>query len=611
MNNDSPWIVGIDLGTTHTVLSYCNNSDHPTEALIHTFAIPQLTGPGTIERIDILPSFILIPDPSEVADEAIAVPWKTEARMVIGEFARERGAEIPHRLISSAKSWLCHPMVDRNAAILPWQGQPPAMKRSPVEASAAILQHLTRTWNHLRTGQEPPPDTGSERLEDQDIFVTVPASFDALARDLTVKAAAMAGLHRVTLLEEPQAALYAWISDTQDTWRSYLKPQDLILVCDIGGGTTDFSLIRVGEENGNLTLERIAVGNHLMVGGDNMDMTLAYALQGKLAARNIRLDAMQMRALIQACRKGKERLLSADAADTYRISILGKGKGLIAQSISTELTAEEVNRILLDGFFPLCEPTASVQTSRTVGLQEIGISYEADPAITHHLAAFLRRHSHGSPPFLVPTAVLFNGGVMKSPVLRNRLLELLQSWNGGTPLKELPASDFDRSVARGAAYYGLSRKAGGIRIRSGLNKTYYIGIAASMPAVPGVPTPVKALCVAGFGMEEGSVQSIPDRSFALLLGERASFELMASNTRKEDVPGEMVESWEDDIEPVAKMETELEGETGQRIPVGLETRATEIGTLELWCISQADDRKWKLEFNVREQAKSPCSAHIQ
>lgn len=595
MNNRSPWIVGIDLGTTHTVLAYCDNR---TDAAIETFAVPQLTGPGTIERSDILPSFILIPDPSEVADEAIVVPWETEGRMVIGEYARERGAEIPHRLISSAKSWLCHPMVDRNAAILPWQGSQPSMKRSPVEASAAILKHLARAWNHEQVGRGLSSNNGSTRLEDQEILLTVPASFDALARDLTVKAAAMAGLYHVTLLEEPQAALYAWISGEQENWRKYLRPQDLILVCDIGGGTTDFSLIQVGEERGNLTLERIAVGNHLMVGGDNMDVTLAYALQRKLAARNIRLDAMQMRALIQACRKGKERLLSADASDTYRISILGKGKGLIAQSISTELTAEEVNRILLDGFFPLCEPTAVVQTSKTVGLQEIGISYEADPAITHHLAAFLRQNAHGEP--LVPTAVLFNGGVMKSPVLRNRLLQLLQSWNGGSPLKELPASDFDRSVARGAAYYGLTRNVGGIRIRSGLNKTYYIGIAASMPAVPGIPTPVKALCVAGFGMEEGTVQSMPDRSFALLVGERASFELMSSNTRKEDVPGEVVESWDEDIVPVATMETKLEGETGQRVPVSLETRATEIGTLELWCISQMDDRKWRLEFNVRE-----------
>ncbi len=602
MSNETSWIVGIDLGTTNTVLAFCENQP---DGRIETFAVPQLTGPGTIERIDILPSFLLIPDPSEVPDEAIKVPWETQDRMVIGEFARERGAEIPHRLISSAKSWLCHPMVDRHAPILPWQGSHSEMKRSPVEASAAILQHLARTWNHGRADKEGRSGPGSERLEDQEIFLTVPASFDALARDLTVKAAEMVGLHRVTLLEEPQAALYAWISDAQDTWRSYLKPQDLILVCDIGGGTTDFSLIRVGEERGNLTLERIAVGNHLMVGGDNMDMTLAYAIQGKLAAKNIRLDPMQMRALIQACRKGKERLLAADAPDSYRISILGKGKGLIAQSISTELTAEEVNRILLDGFFPLCEPTASVQTSKTVGLQEIGISYEADPAITHHLAEFLRRNSHEEP--LIPTAILFNGGVMKSPVLRNRLLELLQSWNGGASLKELPAADFDRSVARGAAYYGLSRKVGGIRIRSGLNKTYYIGVAASMPAVPGMPAPVKALCIAGFGMEEGTSQPIPDRSFALLVGETASFDLMASNTRKEDQPGEMVESWEGDIEPVATMETTLEGEAGDRIPVSLETRATEIGTLEVWCMSQTNDRKWKLEFNVREQPNVPSS----
>lgn len=596
IKEDCRWIVGIDLGTTNTVLARCENQ---ADAPIQTFTVPQLTGPGAIMRNDVLPSFILIPDAKEVPDEALNVPWETEGRMVIGEFARERGSEIPHRLIHSAKSWLCHPLVDRNAPILPWQGKEIDLKLSPVAASAALLKHLASTWNHemAETFSRGTEDSG--RLEAQDIILTVPASFDALARELTVKAAEMAGFQHVTLLEEPQAALYAWISTSHDAWRKHVKPGELILVCDIGGGTTDFSLIRAGENQGNLTLERIAVGNHLMVGGDNMDMTLAFAVQGKLAGRNIRLDAMQMRTLIQACRKGKERLLSGDPADSYRISILGKGKGLIAQTISTELTSEEINRILLEGFFPICEPTAAVQTTRTVGLQEIGISYEADPAITHHLAAFLRQNSQGE--LMLPTAVLFNGGVMKSPVLRNRLLELLRTWSAGKDLRELPAADFDLSVARGATYYGLARKGTGIRIRSGLNRTYYIGVAASMPAVPGMPAPVKALCIAGFGMEEGTVLPIRDRSFALLVGETATFDLLASNTRKEDVPGEMVESWEGDIEPVATMETALEGEAGERIPVGLETRATEIGTLEVWCLSQIDSRRWKLEFNVRER----------
>lgn len=595
MNPDSQWMIGIDLGTTNTVLSFCENRP---DAPIEIFAVPQLTGPGAIERNDILPSFIVIPDASEVPDQALKTPWKTDGRMIIGEFARERGAEIPHRLIHSAKSWLCHQMVDRNAAILPWQAKQIEMKLSPVAASAALLKHLALTWNQEVASTGDGSFDERHRLENQDIVLTVPASFDALARDLTVKAAEMAGFRRFTLLEEPQAALYSWISQSRDAWRNHVKPGDMILVCDIGGGTTDFSLIRVGDDQGNLTLERIAVGNHLMVGGDNMDMALAYAVQGKLAARNIRLDAMQMRALVQACRKGKERLLSGDPADSHRITLLGKGKGLIAQSISTELTAEEVNRILLEGFFPICEPTATVLGSKTVGLQEIGIAYEADPAITHHLALFLRQNLKAEQG--APTAVLFNGGVMKSPILRNRLIDLLQSWNAGKLLQELPTTDYDRSVARGAAYSGMAQKNGGIRIRSGLNRTYYIAVAASMPAVPGMPAPVKALCIAAFGMEEGAAVPITDRSFALLVGETATFDLMASNTRKEDIPGEMVESWEGDIEPVATMETRMEGETRERIPVGLEIRTTEIGTLELWCMSQIDSRRWKLEFNVRK-----------
>ncbi len=599
----SEYIIGIDLGTTNSIVACMRNplqDREPSE--IQIFPIPQLTGPGVISRQDILPSFLLIPDAAELSPEVLQLPWNRENKMAVGEFARDRGSEIPNRLIASAKSWLCHPLVDRNARILPWQGSNDALKRSPVEASAAILKHIVDAWNHeMATTADGIDDR--LRMEVQDILLTVPASFDAVARELTVKAAEMAGIRSLTLLEEPQAAFYAWIDTYGDNWRRTVRKSDRILVCDIGGGTSDFSLIQVGETDGDLTLERIAVGNHLLVGGDNMDLALGYAVAGNMAQKNIRLDARQMKILSQSCRKGKETILSEDTPDDYVITILGRGRGLIAGTIQSSLTPETVNEVLLDGFFPVCEWTDPVSTRQSIGLQEMGLSYESDPAITRHLATFLRQNSETEDRPLLPTAVLFNGGVMKSRALRNRVLTCLKSWadaTGGASIRELPGIDPDRSVARGAARYGLVRRGRGIRIRSGLNKTYYIGIAASMPAVPGMPQPVKALCVAPFGMEEGSRQAIEDREFGLIVGETARFDFLGSVIRKTDQAGEIVESWEDDIDPVTGMETALDGRAGDMIPVTLETRATETGTLEIWCISRLDDRQWRLEFNVRE-----------
>ncbi|MGD9972094.1 MAG: Hsp70 family protein [Desulfatirhabdiaceae bacterium] len=599
----SEYIIGIDLGTTNSIVACMRNplqDREPSE--IHIFQIPQLTGPGVISRQDILPSFLLIPDAAELSPEALQLPWNRENNMVVGEFARDRGSEIPNRLIASAKSWLCHPLVDRNARILPWQGSNDALKRSPVEASAAILKHIVDAWNHEMAMTADGIDDRL-RMEFQDILLTVPASFDAVARELTVKAAEMAGIRSLTLLEEPQAAFYAWIDTYGDNWRRTVRKGDRILVCDIGGGTSDFSLIQVGETDGDLTLERIAVGNHLLVGGDNMDLALGYAVAGNMAQKNIRLDARQMKILSQACRKGKETILSEEKPDDYVITILGRGRGLIAGTIQSSLTPETVNQVLLDGFFPVCQWTDPVSTRQSIGLQEMGLSYESDPAITRHLATFLRQNSETEDRPLLPTAVLFNGGVMKSRALRTRVLTCLKSWadaTGGASIRELPGIDPDRSVARGAARYGLVRRGRGIRIRSGLNKTYYIGIAASMPAVPGMPQPVKALCVAPFGMEEGSRQAIEDREFGLIVGETARFDFLGSVIRKTDQAGEIVESWEDDIDPVTNMETALDGRAGDMIPVTLETRATETGTLEIWCISRLDDRQWRLEFNVRE-----------
>jgi hypothetical protein len=604
MNPSPEYIIGIDLGTTNSIAAYTRETSLENgETEIRVFPIPQLIGPGVIGRQEALPSFLLIPDENNVSHQAVQLPWNSQPSIAVGEFARERGSEIPTRLISSAKSWLCHTQVDRNAPILPWQAKNKEFKRSPVEASAEILKHIVHAWNHEMAITDGTIIQERLRMESQEILLTVPASFDAVARELTIKAAEKAGLQNVTLLEEPQAACYAWIDSSADKWRKMVHPGDLILVCDIGGGTTDFSLIRVGETNGELNLERIAVGDHLLVGGDNMDLALGYAVAGPMAEKGIRLDAARLRTLSHACRKGKEKILSGDISGSFPITLLGQGKGLISGTIQTTLDPDTVHRVLLDGFFPVCEWSDTVSTRKTIGIQEMGLSYEADPAVTKHLADFLRRNSKDPNRRLLPTAVLFNGGVMKSPLLRRRIMECLRQWENGSEsssIRELQAPDLDRSVARGAVYYGMARHGKGIRIRSGLNKTYYIGIAASMPAVPGIPQPVKALCIAPFGMEEGTRLTIEEKEFGLVTGALARFDFMGSATRKSDLPGEIIESWEEDIDPAVSIEAALDGTPGELIPVALETRATEIGTLEIWCISRTDDRQWRLEFQVRE-----------
>ena len=445
------------------------------------------------------------------------------------------------------------------------------------------------------------------RLEHQEIFLTVPASFDAVARNLTVEAAEMAGLSNTSLLEEPQAAFYAWIDRTRDEWRNKVRVDDLILVADVGGGTTDLSLIKVTEADGEMGLERVSVGKHLLVGGDNMDLALAYAVAGNMAAGGRKLDAYQMRGLCHGCRSAKEHLFSNDDAESYTITILGRGSRLIGGAIKTELTRDQVELVLKEGFFPACDRNARPLEARRTGMREMGLSYASDPAITHHLARFLSQQDapeSALDTFASPSAILFNGGVMKAGGLRKKVLEIISSWTAqaGCPSpREVENSDFDLAVARGAAYYGLARRGRGIRIRGGLAKTYYIGVEASMPAVPGVPTPVKALCVAPFGMEEGSEATLPGKEFGLVVGEPVKFDFLGSNTRRHDAIGTVAEDWEGEIEPITTLETRLEGETGTIVPVTLETRVTEVGTLDLWCVSREDQKKFKLEFNVREK----------
>jgi molecular chaperone DnaK (HSP70) len=594
--SDTKFIVGIDLGTTNSILAYTEAEAEAREApKIQTLEISQLIGPGAVAEREMLPSFIYMPGEKDIASDSLDLPWHRDVEQIVGELARNRGAELPQRLISSSKSWLCHAMVDRNQAILPWGSPAEVPKLSPVEASAAILDHIRRAWNHTIAR-----DDESLILERQEIFLTVPASFDAVARELTVKAAAMAQLPDITLLEEPQAAFYAWIVASGDSWREAVRPGDLVLVCDLGGGTSDFSLIRVSDVSGNLELERIAVGNHILIGGDNMDLALAYAVANQMTAAGQKLDAWQMRALWHTCRSAKEKILASSDAAAVPVSVLGRGSSLIGGTLRTELTRDVVEQAIVEGFFPFCEPESRPQTGARTGIQETGLAYEADPAVTRHLAQFLSRRDDR--PRELPTAVLFNGGVMKAPLLQRRVTEVLASWQSDAELRVLESSNLDLAVATGAAYYGLARRGRGVRIRSGLNKTYYIGVAASLPAVPGMPAPIKALCVAPFGMEEGSSTELTERQFNLIVGEPAKFDFLGSSIRTGDTVGALIEDWESDIEPITTIETTLDGTYGSVIPVSIQVKLTEIGTIELWCVSPQDGKRWKLEFNVREKA---------
>jgi molecular chaperone DnaK (HSP70) len=593
--NHSKYIVGIDLGTSNSVLAYTPvEMDDQAASEIQILEIPQIIGPGSVAARSMLPSFIFLPGEKDMAPEALNLPWEKDVKQVVGEFARERGAELPQRLISSAKSWLCHPMVDRNQAILPWGASAEVPKLSTVEAAAAILDHIRQVWNFSMAREDE-----SLALELQEIYLTVPASFDAVARELTVNAAEMAHLPNITLLEEPQAAFYAWIEASSGRWRDDIAPGDLVLVCDLGGGTSDFSLIRVSESSGDLELERIAVGNHLLIGGDNMDLALAYNIAKRFSEKGTRLDSWQMRALWHRCRAAKEKLLELSDSDTVAVSILGRGSSLIGGTLRTDLSRTEVEQIIVDGFFPFCDVTSRPAALQRAGIQETGLPYESDPAVTQHLAQFLSRRDER--PSELPTAVLFNGGVMKASLLRKRIVDVLSSWQNGVEPRVLEASNLDLAVARGAAYYGLARRGRGIRIRSGLNKSYYIGVAAALPAVPGMPAPIKALCVAPFGMEEGSETELTEREFNLVVGEPAKFDFLGSAVRTNDAVGTLIEDWEGDVEPITTIETTLDGTHGSIIPVSIQIKVTEIGTLELWCVSRQADKRWKLEFNVREK----------
>lgn len=592
------YIIGIDLGTTNSALAYTSAASSAGDApQVQLFNVPQLVNPGEVAELDLLASSLYIPGPSEFVADSLALPWNSRPAYITGQLARKRGVENAGRLVSSAKSWLSNQNADPTQPLLPIATPEGLQKISPVEASRQYLEHLRFAWDLAH------PEA---KFEAQSVLITVPASFDAAARDLTQRAAKLAGYPEVTIIEEPQAAFYAWIERNPD-WREQVKAGNLILVVDIGGGTTDFTLIAVTEKEGELQLERVAVGEHLLLGGDNMDLAVARFAEQQFAKKGSKLDAMPFHSLWQQCRAAKELLLSGDSAPEQQpLTILGRGTGLVGGTLKGKITRTDVHALLLDGFFPVVAVDAAPQRQRRAALMEVGLNYASDPAVTKHLAHFLRQAGDAR-----PTHLLLNGGVLQAGAIERRIFEVLNGWlqQAGAPAlielqNETKQADLMHAVARGAAYYGLARTGKGVRIRGGVPRTYYVGIESSLPAVPGLPAPMKALTVVPFGLEEGSRVELPQRKFALVVGEPAEFRFFSSLVRKDDPPGSLIEEIPDDLEELSPMEVFLpphtDGTREEIVPVTLESKVTETGMLELWCVA-ADARRWKLEFNVRER----------
>ncbi|KJG36515.1 molecular chaperone DnaK [Photobacterium angustum] len=600
--------VGIDLGTTHCVLSYVDLQDENADVTV--MPIPQLTNPGNLEEKNQLPSFMYQAHESELAEGDTALPWNAKPNAIVGAMARSLGSKTPIRLISSAKSWLCHGGINRRDAFLPLNSPEEVVKVSPLEATQQYLEHMADAWNFQH------PETP---IFDQDVTITVPASFDPAARDLTAEAARNVGFKHLTLLEEPQAAVYSWIKNNDESWRDQVSVGDIILVVDIGGGTTDLSLVAVTEEDGNLTLNRVAVGDHILLGGDNMDLALAYRLKTKLAQEGKQLQPWQVLAITHACRDAKEALLNDAELQAMPIVVPSRGSKLLGGTLQTELTQEEVQQTLVEGFFPQTSVEEHPVQAARGALTQMGLPYAQDAAVSRHVASFLSRQSQAVDElfeqfeqihdgFIRPTAILFNGGVLKSNLLSDRLLGIINSWlttGGSEPAKLLEGLDLDLAVASGASYYGSVRQGKGVRIRGGIASSYYVGIESAMPAIPGMEPPLEALCVAPFGMEEGSQANVPSQEFGLIIGQPVQFKFFGSTVRRDDIAGTHLDWWQpEEMEELPSIQMTLpvsDGRTvGEVVPVKLASRVTELGTLCLEAISTDNGQKWQVEFDVRE-----------
>lgn len=606
------YYIGIDLGTTNCTMSYCKIPQEGAKEIeeIAQFSIPQLASLEEKKPAFSLPSFLYFPTTEERGKmEAVA---DGHQGYFCGFFAKEKAGQMAGRVVSSAKSWLCHDAVDRRSPLLPLQSAEEITKISPVEASAFLLSHLQRSWDELH------PEANFSL---QKIFITVPASFDPAACQLVQEAASLAKYPEIILLEEPQAAFYSWLYRHKESWRDTLKVGDTILVADIGGGTTDFTLIAVAEKEGELLLERVAVGAHLLLGGDNIDLALAYFAAEKLEKEGHLLDEWQQQQLIHSCRSAKELLLSENSWESAPVTVMGRATRLIGGTLTTNISKDEINQIVLEGFAPIVEPLERAKVEKKAGMQQIGLPYVKDPRITAQLAKFLSMtgdsDSGSVENFIAPTAVLFNGGMLHAAALRHRLLLQLNHWAkslGKPDVVELSQPDFDYAVGKGAVYYGQARQGNAIRIRSGTSRSYFIGVEEAAPAVPGIAPPLRAVCIAPFGMEEGTEQQLDGQQFALVLGELATFRFFSRATpllSDGTAPfcGKVIKRWKEELTELHPIETVLQKEVGdaKTVQVTLITRVTELGQLEVWCISP-EGRKWKLEFDIRSGAENSMAA---
>ncbi|HUK65984.1 MAG TPA: Hsp70 family protein [Anaeromyxobacteraceae bacterium] len=599
MSRASRFLVGIDLGTINTALAYVDlaASGDPADAL-SVLPVPQLLAPGEVGSRRLLPSCAYLPGPHELPRAALRLPWG-EADVVVGELARIQGARVPGRLVSSAKSWLSHSRVDRTADILPWGAGEGVPRLSPVAASALYLRHLAAAW------VEAFPD---HPLPGEEVVLTVPASFDEVARELTLRAAREAGLERLTLLEEPQAAFYDFVRRHRQDLASALGARRLVLVCDVGGGTTDFTLIHASLEAGAPVLTRIAVGDHLLLGGDNVDQTLARVVEQRLGRR---LDALQWSVLVQACRWAKEELLSEGTRlDSAPVTVPGRSSQLLGGTLSERLSREEVLATVLDGFFPLIGPEDRPRRRGRTALLELGLPYEAEPAVTRHALAFLRDHADEVravtgevTPLPRPDALLLNGGVFTPRSVRERLREAISGlFPDAPPIDLLDTDRLDLAVARGAASFALVRRGLGLRIGGGTARAYFVGVDAPGRAA-------QALCLIPRHLEEGTEVEVP-RPFSLRLDRPVRFPLYATTRARFERPGDLVPVAEGAFQELPALETVLKakGEGPSEVTVRLKAALTEIGTLEMFCVAEERDLRWKLEFGLRGGEAEPTSA---
>lgn len=635
--HDYRYIIGIDLGTTNSAVAYVDLTAEieSPESAIRIFEIPQYVALGEVAKRPVLPSFLYLPGRYDLPREQLpGLPWDSEQTAdigIVGEFARQQGATVPHRLVASAKSWLCHAKVDRKAKILPWgtKEAEDLKKVSPVEASARYLEHIRNAWNFIMA-------RGSRELafEEQLIVLTVPASFDEVARELTVEAARLAGIPKLVLIEEPLAAFYGWLSTHSREWQEIIRPGQIVLICDVGGGTTDLTIVALKEsltsssssttieESGEgLKFDRLAVGDHLLLGGDNMDIAIARQAEEKLTGKIGSLDPRRWHQLCYQARKIKEEILNDPSISEVKFTVLGTGSRLIGDTLSASMEAERLRKLILDGFFPFVSIDEKPIASQRSGIVEWGLPYEQDPAITRHIAWFWKRfekftaretgREHPRPDF-----VLFNGGALTPVQLRSRILDVVENWFGERP-RELIGPRLDLAVAVGAAYYGLVRLGAGVRVGAGSPRSYYIVVGKK--DVPqeegeGQRREYEALCIVPRGMEEGFEYKIEGQDFEIISNQPVSFQLLASTTRVEDRLGEIVTLSDEDAVLLPPIYTVLrfgKGEEGRTIPVSLGVRLTEVGTLEMWCQSLKTTHKWQLQFDVRETSESEREAGVR